>query len=312
MIKQKIRVVGEWLYDRYYLMRKLQIVGAYRKKYKNHYLQHKEKLMIVCTAPSSDCFWNDNLLRTGICNSCDIMLVNDLIFQMKEIVFQIKPAFYITVDPRSFNEEFPEKDDNLRTKIRRNSEYQLFNQVDWPMTVIVPDFMQNVETIIDNNNIRLFHINSQVYNNTFYTRRFEAYDKNKLIPNMDSVGHAALYFGLMYGYKDIGIIGNDNDFWRELRTDCDNRAYYSVPHAYYEVNDTTRYYLENSRFYDKRAGAISGFLKYIASEYAGYMYIREYADYKGAKITNYATGSSIEAFTKKDIYDDYNRKREDA
>ena len=42
------------------------------------------------------------------------------------------------------------------------------------------------------------------------------------------------------------------------------------------------------------------------------MYIREYADYKGAKITNYATGSSIEAFTKKDIYDDYNRKREDA
>lgn len=275
-----------------------QIYYAIRKQPKTlrnsvfDYEKKNDKLMIVSTGPSAGEFWNNSNFRMKFIDY-DICLLNDAFAFHNKQTLGLKPRFWCLTDGAYFG-NMPDGNDKdaLERKNIITENMKILEDVDWPLYMIIP---MGKTLNVNNANIHYIYLNTIV--NSELKNRFWFYDRNMMNPSGNTVGHSSIYFGIMSGYKIIGIIGNEYNFFKEIELMKDGKVTMNLRHSYQENAVMNKWILnEDSLYSNAREGVVASFLRRISDSLAGFSYLREYADYRGVRVINYSKGTMIDAF----------------
>lgn len=243
-----------------------------------------DKIVVLGNGRSQQLFW-DNIEKFG---GYDILCVNSFICREKELFFKYKPKYYCAVDGCLFSEERAKRlggtDEEDYYNIRK-----ILESVTWKMYIVTFD---TYDIDIKNKNIEVIKINQS---NTQYIgeRVKRLYKKNLATIGAESVAVSALFFSLVFGYKEIALFGVDHDNFKGLVNDVNNQV----------VMETWHSYNTNKPDYVKiREGVGEQYVYLVFEGYAtlfkSYLLVAELAEEINAKILNYNIDSYIDAFDK--------------
>lgn len=241
--------------------------------------QHRERpLIILGNGPS---------LRDTINNDLDKLKAHDTMAvnfaAAAPEFFDIRPRYYIIVDPFFFSDEEHDK---------LSAMYKAMAAVDWHMTLIIPVGREDrlPKDVRYNAYIDIVTINAIGVEGFMLFRSF-AYGKRLAMPRPRNVLIPAIMSGIWLGYKDIYIVGADHSWMSTISVDDHNRVISVQPHFYKDsANEQTRVNTEYQGY--KLHDIIHSF--YTA--FKSYHDIRDYATRRHIAITNSTPGSFIDAF----------------
>lgn len=197
--------------------------------------------------------------------------------------FQIKPAYYIIVDPHFFLGTDDARIGKLKEALRR---------VDWPMTLILP---RNRSFACGNQLIREMHINivgvegfSTLVNGAIKHRLGMPRPRNVLIP--------AILSAIWMGFSKIVIVGADHSWLQTLSVLEDNTVVTVQPHFY--KDEATEQQRVNAIF---KGVKLHSMLQNFAIAFKAYHTIAEYAAKHGVSVINATPGSYIDAFPRQPL-----------
>ena len=197
---------------------------------------------------------------------------------------------YLDIDCKgTFSEENQQRRKILMEGLR------ILEKVNWPLTVVIP---AGHTLRINNPNLSYVYINSVVNNDERFKIRFKFYKRNMMIPCRNNVVQGAIYFAIWSGCKTVGLIGAEYNFFRSVELKANGDVVVKIPHSFEEEKIFSEWVLNEE--YEGRNGVVSSFLRRTSETLAGYNYLKEYADMENVIITNYSTGTMIEAFQLKE------------
>lgn len=243
-----------------------------------------DKIVVLGNGKSQQLFW-DNIDRFI---GYDILCVNSFICREKELFFKYKPKYYCAVDGVIFSEEKARKSGGRNVEdyydIRK-----VLESVTWKMYIVTFDIY---DMDIKNKNIEFIKINQS---NTQYIGKSvkSLYKKNLATIGAESVAVTALFFSVVFGYKQIALFGVDHDNFKGLVNNINNEILMETWHSY----DT------NKPEYLKIRGGFGEQYIYLLFEgytalFKSYLLVAELAKEMNAKILNYNIDSYIDAFDK--------------
>ncbi len=263
----------------------------YSRKTTKKFEHDNDKLFIVATGPSAKKFWSDFEFQKQVL-AYDICLLNDSFFAYKEQVFKLRPKYFCIMDWGYFGKNvWGDRSSEERLSVI-NENLKILKEVNWPLTMIIPC---GKTLDIVNPNISYIYLNASICDKKIKCKYY-LYDKNIMNPCNNTVTHSAIYFGIMSGYKRIGLIGADCNFVKNIEVDPDGQVSMFIPHSFEDQEFMEKFYLNEIQMFQSDEGVVSACLKRESETVGGYMYLRDYADYKKVKIFNYSKGTLIDAF----------------
>lgn len=241
----------------------------------------KNELVIIANGPSVT---NSREKILSHLNA-DYMCVN--LFPIKnELFWSIKPRYFCAIDNCFFDFNGTRANDVKELKSVINE------RIDWQMIFI---HYQNQQLGIENSHILERYINRNYYpylNKGFSNR---AFNNNYMSYSMINVAIAALYSGILMGYKKIHIYGIDMTFFKDFFVDENNHVIVYEKHFYGDkIVDYTELYEEI------REKGILRVFETNSEAFRGFKQIRYYADLNNCKIINHTPGSYVDAFERKE------------
>lgn len=229
---------------------------------------------------------NGPALKGVVDKYLDMLKENDCIvlnfFGNTDVFWQLKPKFYVLLDPAFFGGDSNERINESVKKLIDN-----FQRVDWNMTLFVPasnGVINNAEKRINNARIKVVPFNSTRIVG-FKGFRNWMYAHNMGLPSTKNVLFPAIMLMLNLGYEHVYLYGAEFSWVKTYNVDEENGKIYTDDVHFYG-ND--RIYLEKGRFcFDM--GCLYEALK------CTYM-IQDYTDYIGRQVVNRTKGSFIDAF----------------
>ena len=203
-------------------------------------------------------------------------------FGNTDVFWQLKPKFYVLLDPAFFGGEGHAIFKEPTVKLIEN-----FHKVDWEMTLFVPTAKgakKNVEERIKNPNISVVPFNATRIVG-FKGFRNWMYKHNMGLPSTKNVLFPAMIRMLNMGYDHVYLYGAEFSWVKTYNVDEENGKIYTDDVHFYGKD---RIYYEKGRFcFD--IGCLHEALQ------CTYM-IQDYAEYAGRPIINRTAGSFIDAF----------------
>lgn len=207
----------------------------------------------------------------------------------------IKPRYYVLLDPAYWMQDSTPEFKRLRESLF----VRLSENVDWPLTIIIPAAGKNElnwKSIFNKNEfIDVFFLNVTSISGYEFVRHF-LYKYQIGMPHAQNVLVAALYLGINMGYKRIYLFGADHSWHEDLFVNNDNIVCMKDKHFYDNGDIKAIPFLishdsqEPSKFHE--------ILLAFAKMFEGYHQIEAYAKYKKTNIYNASSKSSIDAFTR--------------
>ncbi len=228
--------------------------------------------------------------RKDLLENTDLMVLND--FGNTDKFFELKPAYYILLDPAYFDYEFTNpglNEDN--TDESRSRERQLmdnFKKVDWNMTLFFP-------SIYKKKNVKaLFNDNPNIEVVPYYATRVLGFDgfQNFMykfaqgVPSSRNVIIPAMMLLSLLGYKTVYLYGCEISWTKTMDVDPENGRMF--------FNDRHFYSKDEIRYFGK--GAYLWWLEAISEMLRGADQVAKFATANGVHIVNRTKGSFIDAF----------------
>ncbi len=268
-----------------------------RQKLKLRISKQHDALFICATGPSAKAFF-DNFCSVSL--KCDMLLMNDLIVFCKEKVFEIRPSHYILWDPLYFVEDNRFSSQVERGDFLRNSLHEAMEQINWPMTLIIPEW---ATFRTDNSNISIEYLNTITINKGFFKYHF--YNKNYAMPAANNVVQVAAYYGIAKRYKEVFLIGCEYDTWKSTYLEENGEGYICSSHVYKTDELLEKWKLsEDRQSIEHGKSVVGGYLARCAETLDLYCSIAEYARNRNVNIINLSKGTTIDAFPIKK-YEDF-------
>lgn len=252
---------------------------------------HSEKMIVIGNGPS---------LNESIVKYKEEIVRNDKIvtnfFASSDLFEQLKPNIYLFADPAFFTEQTMHKE-SIETLLSN-----LLQKTTWDMHIVIPSSARNSVVVSKlNSNKRItvdFYLDTD--QNVGSMSRFEAWDKNLIAPPAQTVLNVALFLSLFWNYKETYLIGADSSFLEDLHVDQDTNGLFSVDKHFY---NNQRVY---SEFDAKKGRPVLGWKLHDLIYAYGHMFecyhdLKEYADYKGARVYNASEYSWINVFERKKL-----------
>lgn len=240
----------------------------------------KEKVIIVGNGPSAGEFDYDKYSEQGYSFMCVNYFALD-----RERFFKLKPKYYCMVDPAFFTESgTPQKDAKIFELTRS------FETVNWEMVLVCLSY-QN--PIINNDCILIEKLNNNTYEGQMNKLSKSLFDKNAGNFGYQNVLCAGLYYFIAGNAKEIGLIGVESDWHRELFVLENNDVVRECRHFYGTdiVNITELGQIKKGELYK--------YFYYYYNSLFGYYKAGQYAKMKNLPVNNYCTNSYIDVFEKK-------------
>ena len=215
-------------------------------------------------------------------------------FAESQLLDEIKPIYYVMLDPYMMSSK--SFDTNYTFE-------KLKNKVNLKMCLLVPFHFRNeirLKTLGTNKNIEVRFFNYTYYKG-FNTVGNWFYRKNLACPRALSVINSALYLGINIGYKEIFLVGADQNWFKRIKVNDQNILMSALDHFYDQSNEVQyKPYFKGGDEKNKTV-KISEFFWIQMKTFEGYDNIRKYADYSKCNIYNASIDSYIDSFEKRTI-----------
>lgn len=248
-----------------------------------------DKIVVLGNGPSQNLFLKNRKDFTGY----DILCVNSFPQYSEKEFFEIKPRYYCTVDPVMIDEERARQ-----TGKRESEEYigirKVLKKVDWNLSIVT---WNTNEFNIANPYINEIKLNTNVCLKMAFRRRKKLYLENRAMMRSETVAIPALFFSIVFGFKEIALFGIDHDDFKNIEFDDSGEVYTYAWHAYDKDKPAV----------NKIRGGVGE--QFIYEVFEGYMWIfKEYlelqklAESVQCHILNYNCKSYVDAFEKSRKY----------
>lgn len=242
---------------------------------------------IIANGPSARDIVNN---RRDLLKGTDLLVLNN--FGNQDCFFELKPKYYILLDPIFFDLNFINKGLDEKTnnggwnegeKLKEN-----FIKVDWDMTLLLPSGWTNTNVLkqyANNTHIKVVRYNATrvlgfdgFQNRMYYRGEGIPSSRNVIIPAMISLG--------IMGYKTIYLYGCEFSWTKTMDVDHRNgKMFFNDGHFY--NNDEKRYFGK---------GAYLWWLKVITEDLEATDQVAKFANKYGIHIVNRTKGSFIDSF----------------
>lgn len=228
--------------------------------------------------------------RKDLLEDTDLLVLND--FGNTDKFFELKPTYYILLDPAYFDYEFknPGLNENNSDE-SRSRERQLmdnFKKVDWQMILFIPAIYKEKKVKA------LFDANPYIEVVPYYATRILGcdgfqnfmYKHAQGVPSSRNVIIPAIMLMVQLGYMTVYLYGCELSWTKTMDVDPENGRMY--------FNDKHFYSKDEIRYFGK--GAYLWWLKAIAEMLQGIEQVAKFAEYYGVRILNRTKGSFIDSF----------------
>lgn len=199
-----------------------------------------------------------------------------------EEFFDLKPRYYVMVDPAFFD---PNPGENLK-RLRET----FAKRVDWPMTIFVPAVNRGSFDLQGNPNVTVRTINSIGLEGFGWFERM-AYGRRWGTPRPRNVLIPSIMVAIWLGFKKIYLVGADHSWMRTLEVNEQNEVVSVQPHFYNDGKD------EQARVrHEYRNYRLHQIVESFAVAFKSYHDIANFAASRGVSIINATPGSFIDAF----------------
>jgi len=127
--------------------------------------------------------------------------------------------------------------------------------------------------------------------------RHWAYKHHLGYPRSRNVLHVALYIALYARHQNIYLLGAENDYFRRIGVDDQNRLFTYVTY-FYQPTPTGGVFDESQRVYPTNMGNIGDFFEMQCLTLRGYYPLQTYAQSQGQSIVNVTPGTVVDAFAR--------------
>lgn len=205
---------------------------------------------------------------------------------------QLKPNIYLLADPAFFTA--PEKlADSLKTRIAR-LQHIITDEVSWPMTLAVPSSALGspfLNRVTANKHIKVLHFWSGVPCPE-NIQDFGGWFANRYAAPSQTVMNTAVYLGILWKYPRVVLLGADTSFHAMIHVEQDTNRLYINDEHFYGVEKKYMFVDAGQKVPDR----MSRQLRSVATAFAWYDKLREFADWAGVRIINASSFSWIDAF----------------
>lgn len=249
---------------------------------------------------------NGPSLKKTLENHLDFLRGNECVvvnkFGNTDYFFQIKPRWYVLVDPAFFM-DFNMLPVSIKTEIVSLCN-QIKDKVTWNLCFCLPITAKKSEFV------RKIKFNSNItvcYFNTYGTSsiipdcsfKYKLWDFNFLAPLAQTVLNTTLQIGILLRYKEIYLLGADTSWHANYELDQETNILYSVDTHFYGIRKIPLYIDVEQKYPSK----LHEELKMVSCALEGYWTLEYYAKYAGVKIYNASEFSWIDAFERRKIKD---------
>lgn len=228
--------------------------------------------------------------RKDLLEGTDLMVLND--FGNTDKFFELKPTYYILLDPAYFDYNFknPGLNENNADENRTREKVLMenFKKVDWDMTLFYPSIYKakKVKSLFDfNPNIEVIPYNATRVMGYDGFQNF-MYKRAQGLPSSRNVIIPAMMLFPLLGYKTVYLYGCEISWTKTMDVDLENGRMF--------FNDRHFYSKDEIRYFGK--GAYLWWLEAISEMLRGVEQIAKFANYSGVRIINRTKGSFIDAF----------------
>lgn len=260
-------------------------------------LAKSRKLMILATGTSANEFWNNVDLYLDKYKQYDYLVMNRSIYKMKDQVMKIKPKYLAMCDSIYWGSTNVAVSQDLALDTYHRAK-EVLEQIDWECYLVT-----TIQEKFDfhNDNVKIIRINSTKCEGDGELV-YWLYKNNFAHPGIYNVAQLAIYFGITFLYKEIGLVGIDFDFIKNLYCDENGMLYEYVEHQYDKSKEDgiMEYYTPDN------TGTIYGSVmsKYIlqtAETFVSFSKMSIYAQKNNCKIVNYSLKSLLDCYEKQKL-----------
>ncbi|GAB3573382.1 hypothetical protein GCM10027578_34370 [Spirosoma luteolum] len=291
MIEQGVKSVTQWVSNLLASVLSLLKV-AVRLRYRTQLPARRQP---VCAVLGNGPSLNESLrLHTDFLRQTELVCVNN--FAHSPVFAQLRPQNYVLFDPAYFTYAGLPTD---RADIRQTVT-ALAEQVDWPLTLYVPQFARGswlTQRLAEKNpNIQLAPFNYTVVDG-FRALRFWLCARGLGMMQAQNVIIATLSLMINRRFDTIYLFGADTSWHEQIRVSNENQLLMQQTHFYEKADQVAHVPVYADARQQHSWSMASQFLS-IHKVFRGYDRLADYARHRGVAVFNASARSYIDAFTR--------------
>lgn len=216
----------------------------------------------------------------------DLLCVNG--FSVSDAYTQLKPTYYLMLDPAFWESDTPAIRGILDAMAQRTT---------WPVHVYVPHSARkadNLNKLSKNKQIHIHFFNYIVYNG-YRSLGHWLFRRGWASPQCQNVLVSAVFHAINSGHQNVILLGADHSWHENIVVKDDNIVYTKEVHFYDNAEHCT--YIPFHTSLGAKTTRTMGELFHTWSKvYNGYFNLKHYAAYRGCSIYNAGRKSYIDAF----------------
>lgn len=244
-----------------------------------------EKILILATAPCASSFFEQESVRKQF-EDYDIACINYMLYYSKEQIFQIKPKYFVLMDPCLYQEYVTSSNEPEIPSYKEIA--KILEEVDWEC-YIVTTVLANFE--ISNPCIRYMRLSC--FSTTYKKWKVPLFKRNYINLGYYNVIQGALFFAIVFGYKDVAMLGCP---YKPLNVSMIEEGLHVIEHEHYYDTKIFEYTIPYEELHSREEGFLERLNKRAYLSCKCLWDIKKLADILGCKIVNYSKDSKIDAF----------------
>lgn len=204
-------------------------------------------------------------------------------FANQEVFFEIKPQYYIIIDPVFFAI-------NSTNDVRIKKLFYNLEKVDWKLTIIS---QQGCKLPIKNNNITYEHISYYGFYSEYASAFLnKLYRRNLITCGGQNVMVSAIYYFVLKRYRNIYVAGLDMSEFKGYSIDKNNHVLLETKHFYGSdyIDYTEKGVIKLGEFYI--------YLGYYVEMFRQFYHVAQFAKSQNVNIYNLTLNSFVDVFEK--------------
>lgn len=247
--------------------------------------QMGSKLLVLATAPCASNFLERQSVRKQF-EEYDIACINYMLYYSKKEVFEIKPKYFVLMDPCLYQEYTTSPNEPPIPSHRDIA--AILEEVDWDcyiITTVLADF--------EVTNSHIHYIRLSCFSTKYKNWKLPLFKANYINLGYFNVIQGALFFAIVFGYKDVAMLGCP---YRQPSIEMTEEGLHVVRNMHYYDTDAHEFMIPYKELHSKEEGYLEKLYYRAYLSYNCLWGIKKLADSQGCRIVNYSKDSNIDAF----------------
>lgn len=243
------------------------------------------KLLVLATGPCTSNFLEKQSVRKQF-EGYDIACVNYMLYYSKKEVFELKPKYFVLMDPCLYQEHTLSLGDPPIPSYKEVA--KILNEVDWDCYIITTVFADFEIT-----NPHIQYVRLSCFSTTYKEWKLPLFKSNLFNLGGYNVVQGALFFGIVFGYQKIALLGCP---YRPFNVDITEQGLHVFENKHYYDKNVFEYIIPYDDLHSREEGFVMRAHRRAYLSHRCLWGMRKLADSQGCEILNYSENSGIDAF----------------